>query len=71
MAIAGYSAVRFSATGSITQAGSIAVIGGADGPTAIYVAHTVNPLLPIILGGIAVLLLLAMAGAILYRKKHR
>ncbi|RPF43481.1 LPXTG-motif cell wall-anchored protein/predicted secreted protein with PEP-CTERM sorting signal [Hydrogenoanaerobacterium saccharovorans] len=55
----------------ISNSSSVGIIGGADGPTAIYVAQTFNPWY--ILGGaIAVLLLLlALIGFIVYRKKKR
>ncbi len=55
----------------MSHSASIGIIGGADGPTAIYISQIVNPWL-IILGGIGVLLLLlALVGFIVYRKKKR
>lgn len=49
---------------------SVDIIGGADGPTAIFIAsETSNHLLPLIIGGIIVVLLISIAIFLIKRKK--
>ena len=50
------------------EAEAISIIGGADGPTAIYIAGKVN-YTPVYVG--AAILVLIAAGYIVYRKKRK
>lgn len=47
---------------------SISIIGGADGPTSIYIATSVNWFLII---GVGVIIGAMVAGVIVWKKKHR
>lgn len=47
---------------------SIDIIGGADGPTSIYIATSVNWSLYI---GLGVLIILMIVGLIVWKKKHK
>jgi len=55
-------------TGCANDSASVGIIGGADGPTAVFVASSTSPSLYVI-GGAIILAALAVAGFILWRRR--
>ena len=66
IAILGIILTGFGISAKIKGAASVGIIGGADGPTAVFVAGNVGDLFSI--GVIIVGIILVVAGAIIYRR---
>ena len=66
IAILGIILAGFGISAKIKGAASVGIIGGADGPTTVFVAGNVGDLFSI--GVIIVGIILVVAGAIIYRK---
>ena len=69
IAILGIILAGFGISAKIKGAASVGIIGGADGPTTVFVAGNVGDLFSI--GVIIVGIILVVAGVVIYRKNKK
>lgn len=68
-AVVGILLVAFGVSVKVKEAAAVSIIGGADGPTAIFVAGKIGD--GLLIGAILVGILLVVAGVVIYRKVRK
>ena len=61
--------VAFGVSVKVKEAAAVSIIGGADGPTAIFVAGKIGD--GLLIGAILVGIVLVVAGVVIYRKVRK